>query len=113
MHDEIVTNFRAPEFTGQVRLGSPDDYALVWLPEILAGFAEAHPAVEVEVVCLPSSELLERYERGDLDLTLFSYGTAKTPATGDGSPLARPAALGRVGRPLHPSDASAAARDGP
>ena len=74
MHDEIVNNFRAPEITGRIRLGSPDDYALLWLPEILAGFAEAHPAAEVEVVCLPSSELLRCYDKGDLDITLFSGG---------------------------------------
>ena len=29
MHDEIVANFRAPEITGRIRLGSPDDYALL------------------------------------------------------------------------------------
>ncbi|TPG45752.1 LysR family transcriptional regulator [Roseomonas nepalensis] len=75
MHDEIVNNFRAPEITGQIRLGSPDDYALLWLPEILAGFAEAHPAAEVEVVCLPSSELLRCYDKGELDITLISGGT--------------------------------------
>jgi DNA-binding transcriptional LysR family regulator len=74
MHDEIVTNFRAPEISGQIRLGSPDDYALLWLPAILAGFAEAHPAAEVEVVCLPSTELLRCYDRGELDITLFSGG---------------------------------------
>lgn len=75
MHDEIVTNFRAPEIAGPVRLGCPDDYALLWLPQILAGFAEAHPAVEVEVVCLPSSVLLSCFGKGELDLTLFSAGT--------------------------------------
>jgi DNA-binding transcriptional LysR family regulator len=74
MHDEIVTNFRTPEISGPIRLGSPDDYALLWLPEILAGFAEAHPAAEVEVVCVPSNELLDRFDRGDLDITLFSGG---------------------------------------
>jgi DNA-binding transcriptional LysR family regulator len=74
MHDEIVTNFRAPEISGQIRLGSPDDYALLWLPQILAGFAEAHPAAEVEVVCLPSTELLTCFDKGGLDITLFSGG---------------------------------------
>jgi DNA-binding transcriptional LysR family regulator len=74
MHDEIVTNFRSPEIAGRVRLGCPDDYALLWLPRILAGFAEAHPAAEVEVVCLPSTALLSAFDKGELDLTLFSAG---------------------------------------
>ncbi|MFC0409492.1 LysR substrate-binding domain-containing protein [Roseomonas elaeocarpi] len=74
MNDEIVAGFRTPELTGHVRLGSPDDYALVWLPEILARFAESHPAVEIEVICLPSTDLLTCYDAGSLDLTLFSAG---------------------------------------
>ena len=80
MHDEIVANFRAPDITGHIRLGSPDDYALLWLPDILAGFAEAHPAAEVEVVCLPTEELLPRFDRGDLDITLFSVGNVSQHA---------------------------------
>jgi DNA-binding transcriptional LysR family regulator len=74
MHDEIVTNFRAPEMSGRVHLGTPDDYAMTWLPAILARFAETHPAVEVEVTCAPSLELLRRLREGELDLTLFSSG---------------------------------------
>lgn len=53
MHDEIVSTFRAPAMAGTVRLGTPDDYALRYLPGILARFAETHPAVEVEVTCAP------------------------------------------------------------
>jgi len=74
MHDDIVAGFRAPELAGRVRLGSPDDYALIWLPSILSRFAEAFPAVEVEVVCLPSTDLLRCLDAGDLDLTVFSAG---------------------------------------
>lgn len=74
MHDEILTNFRAPEVAGPVRLGTPDDYVMIWLPQILARFAESYPAVEIEVVCAPSNELLERLEQGELDLTIYSGG---------------------------------------
>lgn len=74
MHDEILASFRSPEVAGSVRLGTPDDYALRWLPGILAAFADSHPAVEVEVVCAPSNELAERLTRGEVDLTLLSGG---------------------------------------
>jgi len=74
MHDEILASFRNPEVAGSVRLGTPDDYALRWLPGILAAFADSHPAVEVEVVCAPSNELADRLVRGELDLTLLSGG---------------------------------------
>jgi len=74
LNDEIWTSFRAPLVHGTVRLGAPDDYALRYLPQILMRFAESHPAVEVEVLCLPSSELVERLRDGHLDLTLVSEG---------------------------------------
>jgi len=74
LHDEIHTTFRQPAVAGAVRLGSPDDYAIRWLPGILARFAASHPAVQVEVVCSPSNELVERLENGELDLTLLSEG---------------------------------------
>jgi DNA-binding transcriptional LysR family regulator len=77
MHDEILANFRSPDVSGHVRLGTPDDYVLIWLPEILARFAESHPAVEMEVICAPSTELLQRLERGELDLTLISAGNGE------------------------------------
>lgn len=75
LNDEILATFRTPAVAGSVRLGSPDDYALRWLPDILARFAASHPAVEVEVVCAPSNDLVERLAAGDLDLTLVSEGS--------------------------------------
>lgn len=88
MHDEILANFRNPEVTGRVRLGTPDDYVLLWLPDILARFAESHPAAELEVVCAPSTELLERLERGELDLSIYSAGN-ELRGSGPGLPLWR------------------------
>ena len=72
LHDRIWRGFRAPTVQGTVRLGTPDDYALRYLPQILARFAVAHPAVDVEVLCLPSEDLVPRLEAGDLDLSLVS-----------------------------------------
>lgn len=74
LNDEVFATFRAPPIAGSVRLGTPDDYALSFLPPILKRFAETHPAVEVEVMCAPSSELVERIRSGDLDLSLISDG---------------------------------------
>src|ERR687897_773828 len=70
--ERIWRGFRAPTVQGTVRLGTPDDYALRYLPQILARFAAAHPAVDVEVLCLPSEDLVPRLEAGDLDLSLVS-----------------------------------------
>jgi len=75
LNDEIWTSFRAPTVQGTVRLGTPDDYALRYLPQILKRFADSYPAVQVDVLCLPSRDLLERLHAGELDLTLCSEGT--------------------------------------
>lgn len=80
LNDEIHATFRTPAVAGVVRLGSPDDYALRWLPGILARFAASHPAVEVEVICAPSNELVERLGEGELDLTLISEGNEPSGA---------------------------------
>jgi len=74
INDGIWSAFKAPAVSGIVRLGTPDDYALQFLPDALRRFAESHPAVEVEVVCAPSDELVERLKTGRLDLSLVSEG---------------------------------------
>jgi DNA-binding transcriptional LysR family regulator len=74
LNDEIHSTFRQPAIAGSVRLGSPDDYAIRWLPGILARFAASHPAVQVDVTCAPSNELADRLQDGELDLTLLSEG---------------------------------------
>ena len=74
LNDEVMATFRAPQMSGTVRLGSPDDYALAYLPPILKRFAETHPAVQVDVRCSPSGELQRSLKAGELDLTLMSDG---------------------------------------
>lgn len=74
LNDEIWCAFQAPTVQGKVRLGTPDDYALRYLPQVLKRFSDSHPAVEVEVHCLPSEHLVERLTAGELDLTLCTAG---------------------------------------
>jgi len=74
LNDEVLATFREPAVAGTVRLGTPDDYAFRYLPAILARFARSHPAVDVNVICAPSSELASRLRAGELDLTLLSEG---------------------------------------
>lgn len=74
LNDDIWSSFRVPTVHGTIRLGTPDDYALRYLPGILKRFAESHPSVQVDVLCLPSSDLVEKLREGELDLTLCSDG---------------------------------------
>ncbi len=75
LNDEVVTTFRRPQIAGTVRLGTPDDYAFGYLPPVLRGFADSHPAVQVDVLCEPSEDLIERVKQGQLDLALLSEHT--------------------------------------
>ncbi len=73
MHDEIVATFTKPELTGTVHFGTPDDYADLFLPEVLGRFARSHPQVTVDVECLPSEQLNEKIKRGGIDLALVTF----------------------------------------
>jgi DNA-binding transcriptional LysR family regulator len=74
LNEEVLSTFREPRIAGTVRLGCPDDYALAYIPPILKRFAESHPAVQVDVRCSPSEELIRGIRTGDLDLSLVSDG---------------------------------------
>jgi DNA-binding transcriptional LysR family regulator len=74
LSDEVMATFRAPAISGTVRLGTPDDYALSHIPGVLRRFAETHPAVQVDVLCSSSTDLVEKLRAGELDLTLVSDG---------------------------------------
>jgi DNA-binding transcriptional LysR family regulator len=74
LSNETVSAFTQPEINGTVRLGTPDDYADVFLPEVLARFSRTHPQVTVDVECFSSSILVERTQHGEMDLAIVSCG---------------------------------------
>ena len=50
-HDEALAELSGKGLSGTIRFGCPDDYAVVFLPILLRGFARKHPRVLVEVHC--------------------------------------------------------------
>ncbi|WP_099864786.1 LysR family transcriptional regulator [Pararhizobium haloflavum] len=76
---EAVSKFIAPDISGVVRLGSPDDYGERILPLVLKRFAETHPSIAVDVVIDQSVNLKKRLEAGLLDLTLMTCSSTITP----------------------------------
>ena len=73
LSDETIAAFDETELSGTVRLGTPDDYADRFLPEILARFARSNPRVEVSVICEPSLTLMEMSRTADLDLAIITH----------------------------------------
>jgi DNA-binding transcriptional LysR family regulator len=78
LSNEAVSAFTKPDISGTVRFGTPDDYADVFLPEVLARFHRTHPRITVDVECLSSLTLKERINRGELDLSVITFGCRDT-----------------------------------
>ena len=74
LNEEIWRSFRTPQMHGTVRLGTPDDYALRYIPGVLRRFAQTHPSVDVDVTCSSSTPLIAKLKAGELDLALVSEG---------------------------------------
>jgi DNA-binding transcriptional LysR family regulator len=70
LNDEIVGEMAEDELEGEVRLGSPEDFATVHLPDILGEFSKAHPNVSLSVTCDLTLNLMDRLRDGALDLAL-------------------------------------------
>lgn len=70
LNDEIVSVAREPDIRGTVRLGTPEDFATRHLPDVLARFTRAYPAVALEVTCDLTLNLLQRFRSGQFDLVL-------------------------------------------
>ncbi|MHB2205976.1 LysR substrate-binding domain-containing protein [Methylobacterium sp. CM6257] len=71
-HDDALAELSGRRLNGTLRFGCPDDYAQAFLPVLLRGFAQQHPAVAIEVVCAATPRLEGRLGRGGLDLALVS-----------------------------------------
>ncbi|GGB52907.1 LysR family transcriptional regulator [Roseibium aquae] len=73
LNDETLAAFDETELEGLVRLGTPDDYANRFLPEILARFSRSNPKAEVSVVCAPTPNLVELMAEGELDVSIITH----------------------------------------
>jgi DNA-binding transcriptional LysR family regulator len=69
--DEAHLSILESDVGGAVRLGTPEDFATVYLPNILARFSRTHPAVALEVNCNFSAHLLEGFSKGEYDIILL------------------------------------------
>ena len=70
VNDEIIAEVTVEDLEGEVRLGAPEDFATVHLPDILGAFARSHPRVALVVTCDLTLNLLDRLQAGALDLAL-------------------------------------------
>ena len=80
-HDEILAEMSGDVLRGQVSLGCPEDYAIIFLPELLRGFCTSYPDVELRLVCAPTTELRPMINRRQLDMALVSLSDPNNSET--------------------------------
>jgi len=90
LNEEAVAQFRKPALEGRVRFGAPDDFGTRFLPDILARFAVSCPHVQVDVTLEASVDLLDRFQRRELDVVLVTAGCPPNEPPGGSIVLGEP-----------------------
>jgi DNA-binding transcriptional LysR family regulator len=78
LNDEAVAALRGFAINGVVRFGLPGDFSETWLPDALGMFKRAHPTVRVEATVDRNTSLVERLEKGQLDLAVLVSAEPRT-----------------------------------
>ena len=79
-HDDILADMSGTTLKGAVSFGCPEDYSIAFVPDLLRGFCALNPAVEVRMVCAPTSELRPLLHRRQIDVALVSLADADNSA---------------------------------
>lgn len=67
---EALDRFREPELEGEVRFGLPEDFAAVYLSDVLAEFTRIHPRILLSIECDLTLNLYSRFRAREFDLVL-------------------------------------------
>lgn len=67
---EVMDRFKEPELQGEIRFGMPEDFASVYLSDVLVDFSRLHPRIFVNIECNLTLNLFERFKRCEFDLVL-------------------------------------------
>ncbi|MFS3137022.1 LysR family transcriptional regulator [Gluconacetobacter sacchari] len=71
LNDEIWDELEEHAITGKLRLGVPPDLIGTSIAPVLKSFSEAHPQVELSLVCCASPDLKKSLKKGELDLAVI------------------------------------------
>lgn len=70
LHREAMDRFRQPDLEGEIRFGLPEDFATVFLSDVLLDFSRAHPRILLNVECDLTLNLFTRFKEKEFDLVL-------------------------------------------
>lgn len=67
---EAYSRLKEPDVAGEIRFGTPEDFATHYLPNVLASFRQHHPRIQLNVSCDLTLNLIKGFERGEFDVIL-------------------------------------------
>ncbi|MEZ0540469.1 LysR substrate-binding domain-containing protein [Fibrella arboris] len=70
LHREALDRFKEPELEGEVRFGLPENFASVYLSDVLADFSRIHPRILLNIECDLTLNLFDRFRKKEFDLVL-------------------------------------------
>ena len=70
LHLEVLDRFKHPELEGEIRFGLPEDFAAMFLSDVLTDFSRLHPRILLNVECDLTLNLFERFKKGAFDMVL-------------------------------------------
>ncbi len=77
LHCETLDCFKEPDLKGEVRFGIPDDFASVFLYDVLSEFISVHPNISLHIECDLTMNLYENFKKKKLDLALVKMPCPK------------------------------------
>jgi DNA-binding transcriptional LysR family regulator len=70
LQHEALDRFHEPDLAGEVRFGLPEDFASVFLSDILSEFSRLHPRILLNIECDLTLHLFDRFKKKEFDLVL-------------------------------------------
>jgi DNA-binding transcriptional LysR family regulator len=70
LHSEMIDRFKNPELEGEVSFGLPENFASVFLTDILIQFSRIHPRILLKIECDLTLNLFARFKQKEFDLVL-------------------------------------------
>lgn len=75
LHHQALARFKEPEVEGEVRFGLPENFASVFLSEVLAEFSRIHPQILLNIECDLTLNLFDRFKKNEFDLVLVKMNS--------------------------------------
>ncbi len=70
LYHEAIDRFKEPELEGEVSFGLPENFARVYLSEVLVDFSRIHPRILLNIECDLTLNLFDRFKKKEFDLVL-------------------------------------------